>query len=218
MAEYCVNSFYKVLISCGHSRDSLTASVLCGIGIRRKSLDISCLRHCDDTVMLLDKVFKVDIVKSLLDIGASLVVIFFLYLKHLFLDDGDYLCLVCKDTLKLLDKCVESIQLIFYLLSFHTSKTSESHFNDCLCLDIGKSESIHQGDLGCIDRLTCLHYLYDLVDIIVCDLISLKDMCSRLCFFKIKLSAAANYRLLMLDIVIKYLRKVKYLRLLSYDG
>ena len=48
-------------------------------------------------------------------------------------------------------------------------------------------------------------------------MITLNDMrsCARL--FKIKLNSALDYRLLMLDIEVEYLGKIKYLRLVIYE-
>ena len=217
MTEHRLYALYKVLVARRHTRNSLSSSVLSRIGVGWQTLDISRLCHGNDTVVLFYHIFKIDIVDRLLDCRAAFVSIFSLDFKHLGLDYLFYLTFVGEYAFKLRDKCVQTVKLVLNLLSFHAGKTTERHFNYRLCLYIGKTESLHQGHLGRADGCAGLHYLNDFIYVVKRDLVALVYVRSRLCLFKIKLGAATNYGQLMLDIVVKYLRKVQYLGLLSND-
>ena len=71
MRMYADNLFYKVLFLGGHTDNTLTATVLCGIGISRLALNITCVSECNNALVALDKVFKENILFSRKNISSK---------------------------------------------------------------------------------------------------------------------------------------------------
>ena len=123
------------------------------------------------------------------------------YQESLFGNDGE-----------LMKQRVELIQLVLDLLSFHTGKTSESHLDDCLSLNFGKTVSFAKSRFRIGDRLRGLHKLNDLVDIVDSDRVALEYMSARKSAVELVLSSSCNNALLMRDIVVDNTYKRKDLR------
>ena len=129
-----------------HTDNTLTATVLCHVGICRQALNIARLCECDYTVVLFDEILKLDVIGCGKNLCAALVVKLALDLKHFVLDYLVDLLGICKNSLKLNDKRVESAELLLDLIALHARKLTECHFNDCLRLNLGKVACIFAAD------------------------------------------------------------------------
>ena len=203
--------FDKVFFLSGHTDNTTSAAVLRGIGCRRLTLDVTCIGERDNTAVTLNQVLKNDFVLGCHNIGATGIGILAANFVHFILDDLLNLAHIGKDALEFFDQSVQASKFFFNLASFHTRQLTKCHFNNGLRLNVGQSESFHQGQFGRRNGGRGLHNLHDFIDVVKRDLVALIDVCSCLCFFEIELSAANDNLLLMSNVVVENLRQVENL-------
>ena len=210
--------FDEVLFLGGHTNDAASATVLCRVGCRRLTLNITCIGERDNTVVTLDKVLENDFIFCRHNVGATVVGILATDFAHLVLDDLLDLADVGKNALKFFDECVQACEFFLNLASLHTGQFTKCHFNDCLRLDVGQAKAFHQGQLGCGNRGRGLHNLHDFVDVVKRNLVALIDVGSCLGFFKVEFGAANDNLLLVSNVVVENLRQVENLGLVVYKS
>ena len=96
----CKKMLYKILLTRRYTGYTASASALRTVGIDRHTLNISVMRHRNDTLLFIDKVIHVKLVKYHLDIGAAAIAVFVLYLDKVVLDYLKHSALVGKYRLK----------------------------------------------------------------------------------------------------------------------
>ena len=80
-----------------HTDNTLTASVLCGVGVCLLALDVAGMAYGNYRSMLLNEVLKINLLSSLNELGATVISILILYLSKLGLKNIEHLVFVYKD-------------------------------------------------------------------------------------------------------------------------
>ena len=83
MALKSNNVFNIIRFLGGHADNAFAAPLLCGVGVGGQPLDVTAVSEGDNALVLLYKVLKIDIVRSLSYLGSSRIGIFPLYFKRL---------------------------------------------------------------------------------------------------------------------------------------
>ena len=162
--------------------------------------------------MTFDKVFKIDIVLCFNDVGTSFVRELVLDLQKLFLDYFLDLVFVTEYFNKLVYFCCKLCDLVIYLLSFKTRKTSECHFNYRLCLNFAEFKCGNEVSLRIRNRFACADGFDDLINYIYRTAVALVYMELVTCLFKIKVGSSDDDLFLMLNVSFKNWLESEYLR------
>ena len=133
------------------------------------------------------------------DFRTAIIAIFFLHFQKLILDDLENLIFIRKNRFKLCNQFMKLSQLILNCLTLQTSEFSELHREDCLRLNLRKFEFRDQIFLRFVISFTFANSFNHLINIIQRDFQAFKNVCARLCFRELKLSAAATNYLSMGD-------------------
>ena len=192
--------------------------MLGGVGVGRLTLGISRVGQRDDAVVTLDQILVNDLVLGGANVGAALVAVFLLDLKHFLFDDLANAAFVGQDGAQIGDQCLKTKQLVLDLGAFHARQSSQCHLDDGLRLRIRKTKALHQLFLGLGDGCRAFHDPDDFINVVVCDLVALKNVGTGQRLVQIELGAARDNRFLMRNIVVKDLGQREHLGLAVHNG
>ena len=207
---------HKVVFSCGQTGYSLAASLLRLVCVSRDPLQISQVCQRYSYLFFLDQVSFVELIGSRHDLGPSLVAPFFLDLQQLVFYYSHQLFLVCEKALVVSDLSLELCVFVFYLLSFKTLQSCQSHVQYSLGLYFRKGKTLHEFFLGVVVALA--DGLYDCVDIVKSDPETFQYVSSGLRLLKVELCSSCDYVLLVLQIFFQDLVEIQHSRLAVYQG
>ena len=200
---------YKVLFLCLHTYYALAAAFLTLVGINRKTLDITLVRHRDYVILLSNQVLNVNIVLNRLNRRSSLVTEFILDFGYLVFKDFKHHMLILQNLGQI---CNQLHQLVIFLIDFlalQTLQSCKTHIKYRLCLNIRERKTLNKV-LLCIVVAPADNRNY-FVYVVKSYPQSFKDMCPRLRLALVKFRTSDNDLLLEINVVVKNLAEVKYL-------
>ena len=165
-----------------------------------------------------DHLFIGDIIDIIAEVSMSLITVFICGFGDLLFDHTEKESLICKDCPEFLNLSHEIVMLCKESVSLKSGKSSESHINDSLSLNIIESESGHQLFLGFCRSSTSSDDADYFIDKIKCFEKSLKYMISFFCLAEIESGTSCDYILLMLQIFLKNFKEIEYLGLIIYKS
>ena len=195
-----------------HSLHTLTAALLLAIRSHGKTLYVASLGYRDGNLFFSDKVFYVEVLRLIGNLGDTSGAELFLDLGKLFLDHLFYQVFIGKQTLVVIDLLAQLLQFGFDLLAFQTGQAAQLHFEDCFALLFGKLEALHQHvfrfAIG-VGRTNDLDYL---VDVVEGNHEAFQDMGAGLCFGQVVARATLHNLFLMQDVVVEDFLQGQYTR------
>ena len=200
-----------VLVAQRCGAHTLAAALLRGVLVDGHALDVAAVREREHALLLLDEVLDVDVVLDVLDLGLARVAVL--------VADGDEL--VAQHALDLFgvgeqlaevgDALLELVIFVLQLLALETLQGLEAHIEDGLRLHLGETEALHEVFLGVIIALA--DDADDLVDVLLGDEQTLKQMCALERFLEVELRAPDDDLLLEGEILVEDVPQGQDLRL-----
>ena len=134
----------EILVACLRTLGADTTTALCPELAQRCPLDISHMRNGDDHLIIRIKVFRIQLLGSVNDIGLSLVAILLLDLQQLVLDHLHTQVVVFQDLLQIGDQFLDLLIFRTQLVLLQASQLAQAHLDNGTRLNIRKRETLHQ--------------------------------------------------------------------------
>ena len=212
----CEYSLCHVLFACCHACYAAAASALSTVCCSRYTLDVAEVCKCEYTLFFLDEVFDIKVVFNEGDFCASFVCKLSLDFCDFCLDNIVNKLRVGKDFDVFVNLLEECIQFILNLFNFKTLQAAESHIEDGLCLDFGKTEALHKTSLCIV--VACTDDMDNFVDVVAGNLEAFEDMSAFASLLKVVFRSACHNLELMVKIRVEHFAECENLRLIVYKS
>ena len=158
-------------------------------------------------LLLRNKILNINLAADCANLCAARIGVLVADSDKLFLDDFELSGLAAENFEVIFDFFLQSCNFILNLVTLHICELSESHLHNCLCLNLVKTEALHQRCSCCGQILALSDNRDNLVDKVNRNLQAFQNMLSVLSFFEVILSTAADYILLELHIAAEHILK-----------
>ena len=158
---------HRVLVAGGDALLAHAALTLRGVLARARALDVAVAGQGEDTLLLLDEVFDVDLVLDLLNFGLALIAVLVADLKKLVLQNALEHRLVGEKLDKVGDLFFQLVKLVLELFAVEALQGLQAHIENGLRLHVGEREAFHQLFLRVV--VARADDVDDLVDVVLRD-------------------------------------------------
>jgi len=145
-----VDVFHKVFVTCFSALGPYSSPVLSPEFSQRRTFDVPKVGNGDDHFIIGVEIFGIEVFRSIHNLGASNVTVFFLDFQQFVLDDVHPHLTTGKHFLVPGNLFHQGLVLVAQFLHFQTGELAEAHFNDGPGLYVGKVEGHHEAFTGFI--------------------------------------------------------------------
>ena len=132
----------NILCPSVHAGNAPSASALGAVSIHFLTLDITEIRHRDDTILIGNEIFYIHFSADGFDLCASFIVEFGTNGAQFGLDDTEQAFTVAENIFIVSDFFNQRRQFSLNFFSFQTGQLSQTHGNNGLCLGIVQTETL----------------------------------------------------------------------------
>ena len=191
----------------------LTAPALGPEGGYGDPFEVSGVAYSDDAAFVGDHVLGPHLLGGAHDIAPAGGAVFLGQFSDLFPDDLFDDLLAGQDRLQIRDALEQFLILRVHFLLFHAGQLIQPHVENCVGLDLGQLELLHQGSAGFIARFRFAYDLHHQVEIAQRNLEPFQDMGPGLGFVQLELRPADDHFLAVVDIKLDKLGNIHHPRL-----